>query len=323
MHPFNVRIVAFLILNLAAGIWTLPALAQDGDKPSAKEVTDDETGRCEQATRANPKDADAWHNLGNAQLKANHGPEAVQAYLKAVDLKPDFVEAWRGLALAYSRTGKLNDAVSSLNKAINIKPDSAALWFSLGSIQERTRRYPQAAEAYEKAVAIDPNHADACFNLAILRLQFGKGAEAVTQSRAYLKLKGWKDSSAIYMALVNYFGQRQAQEEAAAKDLLNEASQQCDPAAWPFPIVRFLKGELGTEELLKAANGRDQLTEAHAYSGLAAMLAGDKNAALDHFRWVRKEGDQSLFEHRFATARLQELETDAFSPWNYRKHQGH
>lgn len=316
------RLIVFLPLSLGALFSPVPAPAQDAEKPSASEVAADDTARYEQAVRTNPEDAEGWFNLGNAHLKASRVPESIQAFRKAVAVKADYADAWRHLGLALGRAGQMDEALAALNQAVKLKPGDAAAWFSLGSVRERGRHYPEAAEAYEKAIAADPNHADACFNLAILKLQFGDGPAAALQGDAYLKLKGWSDAGALYMVLVGYFGQRQAKEAAAAKDLLATATQKYGAAAWPFPIIRQLNGETTADELLKAADTRDKLTEAHTYLGLSAMIEGEKAAATRHFRWVQEQGDRSLFEYRFSTARLQELENFSPSAWDYRKHKG-
>ncbi|MDD2709643.1 MAG: tetratricopeptide repeat protein [Verrucomicrobiae bacterium] len=268
-----------------------------------------------------------WLSLGVAMFfhpavsaaQETQKEEGVGVFEKAAQANPKDAGAWRDFGIALAKAGRMDEALPALRKAVDLQPSDAGLWFKLGTVQERMGRFQEAVESYEKAVAADPGHADACFNLAILKLQFGKGGEAAKNGRAYLNLKGWQDAGALYMVLVCHFGFRQAGEDEAAGEIIGEAVQKGDAAAWPFPVVRCLKGDLDGQELIKTAEGRDKQTEARTYLGLAAMMDGQKKAAGDYFRWVQKEGDRALFEYRFATARLKELDNEVSSPWDYRK----
>jgi cytochrome c-type biogenesis protein CcmH/NrfG len=50
-------------------------------------------------TRAVPDDADVWYRLGNARFRLQHPDDAVVAYARAVQLKPDHAQALYNLGV--------------------------------------------------------------------------------------------------------------------------------------------------------------------------------------------------------------------------------
>ena len=78
-------------------------------------------------------------------------------------------------------------------------------------------------------------------------------------------------------------------------------------SAWPYPVVRFLRGEITAEDLLAAATDDVQRTEARAYLGLDHALAGRTAAARDQFRWVVEHGSRRCSEYDLARAELDRI----------------
>jgi tetratricopeptide (TPR) repeat protein len=60
---------------------------------------------------------DAWHALGMALMKLGRYPEAIEAGLKSVALRPNDQLAWSSLSLCYVRAGKIAEAEAAGAKA--------------------------------------------------------------------------------------------------------------------------------------------------------------------------------------------------------------
>jgi tetratricopeptide (TPR) repeat protein len=60
---------------------------------------------------------DAWHALGMALMKLGRYPEAIEAGLKSVALRPNDQLAWSSLSLFYVRAGRIQDAEAAGAKA--------------------------------------------------------------------------------------------------------------------------------------------------------------------------------------------------------------
>ena len=60
---------------------------------------------------------DGWHALGMALMKTGHFPEAIEAGLKATQLRPNDQLAWSSLSMFYVRNHQIAEAESAGVKA--------------------------------------------------------------------------------------------------------------------------------------------------------------------------------------------------------------
>lgn len=65
---------------------------------------------------------DAWLLLGAVLARTKQERPAVEAYLKALSLKPDDVRAWADLGELYTLLLKYDEAVAALRQAILLDP---------------------------------------------------------------------------------------------------------------------------------------------------------------------------------------------------------
>ena len=63
--------------------------------------------------------------MGNALKDQGKLEEAIEAYNKALAIKPDYAEAYNNMGNALQDQGKLEEAIEAYNKALAIKPDYA------------------------------------------------------------------------------------------------------------------------------------------------------------------------------------------------------
>jgi predicted O-linked N-acetylglucosamine transferase (SPINDLY family) len=84
--------------------------------------------------------------------------EAIEAYNKALALKPDYAEAYNNMGIAFKKQGKLEEAIEAYNKAIALKPDYANAYHNMGDVFENQGKLEEAIEAYNKALVIKPDH---------------------------------------------------------------------------------------------------------------------------------------------------------------------
>ena len=63
--------------------------------------------------------------MGNALKEQGKLEEAIEAYNKALAIKPDYAEAYNNMGNALKEQGKLEEAIEAYNKALAIKPDYA------------------------------------------------------------------------------------------------------------------------------------------------------------------------------------------------------
>ena len=83
--------------------------------------------------------------------------------------------------------------------------------------------------------------------------------------------------------------------------MLNE--EQC----WTAVVAQFLRSDLAAAPFLGKAKGIGQETEAHAYIGIMAAIAGNRDDAMRHLEWVEGRGSKGYTEYRLALAELKRL----------------
>jgi tetratricopeptide (TPR) repeat protein len=60
--------------------------------------------------------------MGLAYTELDKFKEAIEAYEKALEIKPDYYEAYYGIGVAYASSNKFKEAIKAYKKAIEIKP---------------------------------------------------------------------------------------------------------------------------------------------------------------------------------------------------------
>jgi hypothetical protein len=75
--------------------------------------------------------------------------EAIDAFSKAISLKPDFVEAYNNMGNALKDQEKLDEAIEAYNKAISLKPDYAEAYSNIGIATLMKQDFTKGFELYE------------------------------------------------------------------------------------------------------------------------------------------------------------------------------
>jgi tetratricopeptide (TPR) repeat protein len=104
---------------------------------------------------------EAWQKLGKLE-------EAIEAYNKALAIKPDYAEAHSNMGVTLKDQGKLEEAIEAYKKALAIKPDYAEAHNNMGNALEVQGKLEEALEAYKKSLGIKPEYAIAARNLVKL-----------------------------------------------------------------------------------------------------------------------------------------------------------
>ncbi|NEQ76624.1 MAG: tetratricopeptide repeat protein [Okeania sp. SIO2C9] len=100
----------------------------------------------------------------NQQAQAN---DAIAAYQKAIELKPDFSHrVYISLADTLQKQERFEEAIASYQKALQVKPDlGAGVYAKLGNAQLKQGQLDQAITTYRKAIELDPDSVAANQNM--------------------------------------------------------------------------------------------------------------------------------------------------------------
>jgi tetratricopeptide (TPR) repeat protein len=118
-----------------------------------------------------------WANLADADVAlagTKTGDEqqailakALDAFQKALAIKPDDPAYHNNYALALAKAKKFDEAQAELGKAAQLDPPNAGKYFyNLGAVLVNTGQNAAAEQAFKKAIEVNPDYADAQFQYA-------------------------------------------------------------------------------------------------------------------------------------------------------------
>ena len=134
-------------------------------------------------------DAQAQAELGMALQQAGSIAGAVTAYVRAIELEPDWAEMHALLGIALQILGQHDDAIRAFRQAIRIKPEDAQCWSNLGVLLQDCGRSDEAISALQRAVEYNPRFTEAYANLGVILRAQGRLNEAIDMFRRALALQ--------------------------------------------------------------------------------------------------------------------------------------
>jgi cytochrome c-type biogenesis protein CcmH/NrfG len=93
-----------------------------GAAPAAQKELQEQMVILEKETRQNPSNVAAWIELGNAYFDTEQYEKSIQAYRKALDLKPDNADVWTDMGVMQRKAGRPQEAVKAFDQAIAVNP---------------------------------------------------------------------------------------------------------------------------------------------------------------------------------------------------------
>jgi tetratricopeptide (TPR) repeat protein len=141
------------------------------------------------ALEIEPNDLNAHYNLGNALLEAGRTDQAIVQFRKALEIKPDDADTYYNLGIALMRVGRPDEAISCFQKVIEFKPDSVGAYNNLALVLFTQGRFNEAVKEYQRTLELMPNYADAHYMLGCALQGQRKFDAAIVQFQEVLKLE--------------------------------------------------------------------------------------------------------------------------------------
>jgi len=114
--------------------------------------------KLEGLVKAEPKNHDAWVGLGNDYFDSHQPQKAVDAYAKALALKPDDPDILTDQGVMYRQLNQFDKAIANFQKAGKINPAHVPSIFNLGIVYAGDLNKPdEAAKAWNKVIVLAPN----------------------------------------------------------------------------------------------------------------------------------------------------------------------
>ncbi len=132
----------------------------------------------DKAAAMDPKQVVIWANKAEAHVGfagTKTGEEQIaeltkgmDAYSKALELKPDDAGMHNNFALALAKAKKYPEAQAELDKAAQLDaPNAGRYYYNLGAILTNVNQLEPASIAFKKAIGADPNYADAHYQYGL------------------------------------------------------------------------------------------------------------------------------------------------------------
>jgi Flp pilus assembly protein TadD len=136
-----------------------------------------------QVVADNPTRAEAWDCLGVLCMQTDRQAEAVEHFVRAIQLAPTNPEFYNHLGAAYGGLKQHDEAVATLRRAVQLAPQSGSAHYNLGTALRNAGKLEDAVTSFRHAVAASPNASEAHYNLANTLRELKRFDEAVASYR--------------------------------------------------------------------------------------------------------------------------------------------
>ena len=256
---------------------------------------------------SNPNDGIAFSRRGDTWKRMKAYDNAIQDFTAAIRLDPTSTQQHASRALALACKKEYDRALADYDEEIRLDPKNVWARADRGRAWLLKRNLEQAVADFNAAVKLDPKNPYAIYCRAVSSfVTHEKGA--LNGFKASLELGGWRGNVSVYAVLMAYFTAQCAGKADLATAMLRDAAAHCDTSAWPYPMIKYLRGELDDAKLMAAATDDDRMTEVRCFLGLKAFQEGKQDAARTHFRWVIEHGNASSTQYAISLIELDRLE---------------
>jgi tetratricopeptide (TPR) repeat protein len=153
-----------------------------------------------------------YYGLGDSLDKRDRTTEAIEAYSKAITLRPLYTEAHHNLGLLLADDAKFEEAIAHYNAALKVDPENAGVHDDLGLALSKLGKAQEAIKHYNEAIRIDPKSASAHDNLGTALFRLGQMLQAIEHYSKAIALK--PDDSVSHNNIGNVYAMQGEPEKA-------------------------------------------------------------------------------------------------------------
>jgi lipoprotein NlpI len=257
--------------------------------------------------RANPDDPYGYTIRGIIhERELREFDLALADYNEVIRLSPTGSYAYNNRGQLWFAKGEYDRAIADHTQAIRLDSTNALAWNHRGGDWLAKREFDRALADFDGAHRVAPASDSAEFSRLYV-LYAARRDGAVEVAGRLLEGRGWRGHNALYVVIIGHLAALQSDRSGPARTFLDEAAARCDRSAWPYPVVKYLRGEIDEATLLAAATDNGKMTEARCYLGLKMIQSKRREAALSHLQWVMLQGDPTFLEYAVAMAELDTL----------------
>lgn len=150
----------------AAPVAQAPAPAAPGASPDSGSAVpldaSQQIATARQVVEQDPKNLRAWVALGNLYFDTHQPQKSIDAYARALELRPDDPDVLTDQGVMYRAVGAYDKAVVNFEKASRIAPQHLQSLYNLGVVYGfDLKNAPKAEEAWKRIIQIAPDSENA------------------------------------------------------------------------------------------------------------------------------------------------------------------
>lgn len=245
-----------------------------------------------------------WLNYGNKLLRSQKYEKAVDAFNKAIKVKPDLYQAWYARGRAQRLQQKYKEALESFKRATTYRATYDPAWRELGDTLFALNRYDEARQALEKVISLKPDEFMAYRGLCNVLGELGNYSKAIKACDQAIKI----NPQPLQYILRGETRTNMGDITEAIKDF-NEALrlQPNNPFAYRRRGVARSHEENyqgALEDLNKAITLEPDNAYTYVDRGIVYAMMGNRKAFIEDFdKALRLEPDSTTIYNKRGTAR--------------------
>ena len=142
-----------------------------------------------QAAGQRPSVPEVWGELGDICMRQNKFHQALAAYERALELRPQDAAYVGYVATALARLNRRTEAIAIFRRAFQLRPDFWEAHFELGGVLAADNQLYEAQREYAEAIRLNPRHAGSRINFGVILVRQNRLDEAIRQFEAALQIE--------------------------------------------------------------------------------------------------------------------------------------
>lgn len=189
--------------------------------------------------------ADAFYNLGLAYVELGRDGDAVRAYSRALQLRPNEYAIHNNLGNAYNHLGETEEATREWQIALQLNPRAVPPRVNLALALERMGQTDRALLYLREAAELDPDDPGVRYNLGAVYFRLGELEKAEAELRRASQLNPKLQGVVAKLAMIH---ELQGKFPQSAKEYRQAIREHPEDATLHYRLGRLLVGARGNRE---------------------------------------------------------------------------
>ena len=203
---------------------------------------DDALKAFDKAVQLKPDDAELWRQMGDALIQARRLREALLCFEQTLKLDPRNADASYKTGHILFGEGKFEEALAYLSQSADLQPDHAATLHMRALVFNQLGKHGEAIADGKRGAELDPRNAETLANLGGFLQAQGRLDEALSWYDRSLKLRPDAGNTVFNRALTLADLGRLDEAMSAYKRAATRGPKQAQ-AAWNLALLQMLTGD--------------------------------------------------------------------------------